>query len=560
MIQKELTKSLRTNGCMSIASQVQGLKLPYTLIKSMVHRQFDTEEYIHYPTLPDLITTKEYIENSKSNIQSLVLSLEEPYPVFKLQKSIAMPEDLFYLYLEQLVQENTTLGFLRGKRSRAIFEPKQYRQRQLALIKSIFDSNECITMDTIESLYAFSNPLDLIHDAYEQGSFLALHSCLIKQTVKQRARETIESMVDYCDVNDILPEGLTFKDVNKVVELVMDDTNNNKRQVDGGYVITTDYMDHLVNESSLYLRSLLARHQSKLSDSEIIKAFENLGCPHHIAEKILPFKRTEMMKHYAELLKTPYLETASDDPWIQQHKSLTRKKLSNLRQSIYFNYQAAQLLKDAKKSLEKYILKTQCIEFLFQLVIYLILDQSYNKAEVSQSSSLCISLEDIEKQRIVDAKEQKWVITYFIRENDHKYDKTSVVEIEALMKKKDLELFVTILVQHPLFHGEDLEKTKQQTNTLIYNQLHNQLKRLPLSTQTAPELLHLVSLLLFQKTYKIPLYVSGKFVPAILEQLKPLISQETQHLLTVTHLSIVNNKREEHMDDFRALNQFGMTL
>lgn len=126
-------------------------------------------------------------------------------------------------------------------------------------------------------------------------------------------------------------------------------------------------------------------------------------------------------------------------------------------------------------------------------------------------------------------------------------------------------MFVTtILVQdkHHLFNGENLEseRTRQQASTLIYSQLHSQLKRLPLSTQTAPELLHLVSLLLFQKTYRIPLYVSGKFVPAILEQVKPLISQEDQHLLTVTHLSIVNNKREEHMDDFRALNQLGMTL
>jgi hypothetical protein len=76
------------------------------------------------------------------------------------------------------------------------------------------------------------------------------------------------------------------------------------------------------------------------------------------------------------------------------------------------------------------------MEFLFHLVIFSILDQSYNKTEVSQSTSLCITLEDIENQRIVDSKEQKCVIAYFIRENDHKYDKTSIIETESLLKKK----------------------------------------------------------------------------------------------------------------------------
>ncbi|KAI8382323.1 hypothetical protein BD560DRAFT_452915 [Blakeslea trispora] len=243
-------------------------------------------------------------------------------------------------------------------------------------------------------------------------------------------------------IQDILPEGLTFKDVGKVVDLVMEEISNKSKKrivLDGGYVITSDYMERLVDQSNPYLKSLSrqARQQTKhqvikLSDSEIIRAFENLGCPHHIAEKILPFKRAAMVKQYAELLKTPYLETGiatSCDPWIKEHKSVTLKKLASLRRSIYFNYQSAQLFQGRLRI-------TQCIEFLFHLVIYLVLDQSYNKAEVSQSSSLCITLEDIEKQRIVDAKEQKWVITYFVRENDHKYDKTSVIEIEELLKKK----------------------------------------------------------------------------------------------------------------------------
>ena len=89
----------------------------------------------------------------------------------------------------------------------------------------------------------------------------------------------------------------------------------------------------------------------------------------------------------------------------------------------------------ARKSLEKYLLKNQCTEFLYHFVLYIILDQSYSRAEVEQSTSLCISTEDITKQSITDIKQQRSVIAYFIRENDHKYDKTGVLEMEGLLKK-----------------------------------------------------------------------------------------------------------------------------
>lgn len=117
----------------------------------------------------------------------------------------------------------------------------------------------------------------------------------------------------------------------------------------------------------------------------------------------------------------------------------------------------------AQKSLEKFLLKTQCIDFLYHLVIYTILSQSFNKAEVAESTSLCITIDDIEKQSILDAKQHKYVITYFIRENDHKYDKTSIVEIEDILKKKNIALFISeILIkdkQH-LFKQEPLESSQ----------------------------------------------------------------------------------------------------
>jgi Na+/glutamate symporter len=102
------------------------------------------------------------------------------------------------------------------------------------------------------------------------------------------------------------------------------------------------------------------------------------------------------------------------------------------------------------------------------------------------------------------------------------------------------------------------EKSKKKANEIIYNQLHNQLQQLTISAGTVPQLLHLVSLLIFQNVFQIPLYVSGKFVPMILEEIKPSMTEQDQQLLDNAHLSIINNTRQEHIQDYQVLKKLGM--
>lgn len=211
-------------------------------------------------------------------------------------------------------------------------------------------------------------------------------------------------------------------------------------------------------------------------------------------------------------------------------------------------------------------------------MIYSILDQSFNKAEVAQSSSLCISLEDIENQKITDTKQQKYVVSYFIRENDHKYDNTCILEIESLIKKKvwtvekkilnqanllnnkELDSFVTRFLEHDKQHlyRDDIVSYKTKANGLVYQQLHSQLENLSISKETAPQLLHLVSLLLFQNIYHLPLYVSGKFVPAILAEIKPSLKEDEQDLLHKVHMSVMG-QQENNDALFTTLKKLGIS-
>lgn len=60
----------------------------------------------------------------------------------------------------------------------------------------------------------------------------------------------------------MLPAGLTFEDVNKVIEIIIseiannDNTNKKLIVLDNGYITTTDYIQRLITESNNYLRSL----------------------------------------------------------------------------------------------------------------------------------------------------------------------------------------------------------------------------------------------------------------------------------------------------------------
>lgn len=82
---------------------------------------------------------------------------------------------------------------------------------------------------------------------------------------------------------------------------------------------------------------------------------------------------------------------------------------------------------------------------------------------------------------------------------------------------------------------------------------------LQISANSAPQLLHLTTLLFFQKIYEIPLYVSGKFVPVILNEIKTKLEPKQQLLLEKAHLSIVNHDREQHLEDYKQLKMISMS-
>lgn len=175
------------------------------------------------------------------------------------------------------------------------------------MLKSIFDSNGFISniyiyiyiiytlyikfkhiyplgFDTAENLYIFNNAVDLIKDNYDPNSYYVLHSCIIKTHIKDSAKDALQSMTDYCDVNvscrfistvfpflifylyqDVLPNTLTLEDVNKVIDLCVQELASTRKIIilEGGYVTTPEYIQSLIEECQHYLYSLAQRQKQK---------------------------------------------------------------------------------------------------------------------------------------------------------------------------------------------------------------------------------------------------------------------------------------------------------
>lgn len=54
---------------------------------------------------------------------------------------------------------------------------------------------------TIENLYPYANAKDIIADNYDPATYFTLTSCVIKRSVKEKAKSALESATDYCDFN-----------------------------------------------------------------------------------------------------------------------------------------------------------------------------------------------------------------------------------------------------------------------------------------------------------------------------------------------------------------------
>ncbi|KAG2229192.1 hypothetical protein INT48_007208 [Thamnidium elegans] len=92
-LEEQIELQIIKSGSISIVAQAQQMKLPYSLLKSVID-SFDG--YAIYSQIPDVISTTEYIENCRSKIRKALESADE-YCLSKLYIRISDLHIIFCL-------------------------------------------------------------------------------------------------------------------------------------------------------------------------------------------------------------------------------------------------------------------------------------------------------------------------------------------------------------------------------------------------------------------------------------------------------------------------------
>ena len=93
----------------------------------------------------------------------------------------------------------------------------------------------------------------------------------------------------------------------------------------------------------------------------------------------------------------------------------------------------------------------------------------------------------------------------------------------------------------------------RDTCNSVSKALADQLENTPVSTATAPLILHLTSILCFQALYHLPLYVSGKYVPHIIKQISFKLDSNDSQVISNAHTMIMSSRKDSSLFDSNIL-------
>ncbi|KAI8342108.1 hypothetical protein BC941DRAFT_467007 [Chlamydoabsidia padenii] len=570
---------MEEQGFLSLVAQTQATSLPYRLLQKVL--DVDTMDHcIQYSGISDLIFTRTYVNQQKHQIVDHLQSSTEPLAMQKLQKETSISDGVFYLFLEQIIKEHTLQGAFRGRRERAIFIPHVYRDTQLAMIDSLLKAGNYIEYHTIEQLYGFAAPKDLLQKL--DLNIILLDTCAVTESITSPIEDTLlsaSSDFSWLDVSHLLPSSLSLADITTLLESILprlnNNNNNNRRKKKstrapspssetrtlyhfillGKYVTTTRYLETNVIEAAQpflnqratmeltknqkFLHSNKGKRKKDLQvvlTNEEIQAHlvEEQGLPLEFATLVTTKIKRSMMEGMDYAMKKVYINadttkmvSGDGTSWLDRQQQHLKLLLADLRLKIYYNMQSIALFEDpsTRKSMEKYMVRQYCGDFMFYLVLIITLWQSKDQSEMTTLTGL--HTKDIEQPEQVDDTQASQVIAALVS-SDTTWQKELIPLHQGYQGGKKMDAFNSFITasSSPLatklgWADLDNQENQRQYNMEFWKNLQRQLESTPVSESTAPSILHLTLLLCFQTIYHLPLNVSGKYVPSILNTLAP---------------------------------------
>ncbi|OAD80145.1 hypothetical protein PHYBLDRAFT_179417 [Phycomyces blakesleeanus NRRL 1555(-)] len=581
-------------GWVSVLAQAQSISLPYAFLQTILDEKLlCNEDYIKYSTLPDLILSEEYYNKS---IETIKGALEE-----------ASDKPIHIVMVDGLAKENVLKGHFRGRRERAVFEPTVYRDRQVELIFSLLEAAGYIEYETVVRHYPYMNPTDLLKKNYP--NILLLDGCAATEDLVKKLEAKIQETYDtstWLDASAWAPFVFTPADATGLLEHTMTrlthltspttsrrslgslaDPENRLIVLESRFVTSTRYLEELIKSSTDFLnkRALSEIQQQKkthsskgkkhraddkglvLTEQEICKyLIEECGLEKSFARSVSTTLRRPMTDAFQRAIQTVYLPSSNngsgtllspESQWIEALKKRQQTLLSTLHQTIVYTTQAIQIFKDesGNKSLEKYVVRVLCLEWLYNFLVLQTLSEAYDIAGVEDAVG--VSEKDLENQKKISEDHQKMAIQRMLEVHSSDVQLKDLHQAALAGKKPDL--FLSYFESSPPNFFKPLtENVKKQAWKDMVNSLGRLLNTCSLSESTGPSILHITSLICFEYIYhNTPFSVSGKYVPLIIRHCTPQLEAKDQSkeakLLNDAHAMIMAHVKSKQPVDLDLL-------
>ncbi|KAI8063830.1 hypothetical protein BC940DRAFT_306948 [Gongronella butleri] len=580
-LKRTTLKQLDTDGYITLLHVTSQASLPHRFIQELFQDLAST--HACYDELPDMYFCKRYTEDLEKQIWDALSAVTTPLTMSTWIKTLDAQQDLVYVLLSQMTKRPDLPGVLRGRRERAIYIPNTFRDHQLAMIDSLLQASNYIEYDTVQHHYAWTAPRELLQKRH--ADLVLLTSCAVTPALIQALEDALMQLDTWVETRSLLPSAIAAPDVLTLVDAALQRVNKAAKKGTlvsfGQHVASTSFLQSIVDAAQPFIvqcaQTELANEKrthsakpkkgqgidAKFSAQEIQVYIEQQHqLPSVLAEQVAAKIKRPMNDRLADAVKSIYVQTPladvsnqekSTNKWVQQQAAHLLSLLTKQRRTLIYDHKALALLDDAsvRKSMEKYMVRQLGVDFLFYLVLLVTSWHAADQAELLNLTGL--RSVDVERpDKVADVQKKEVIAALVCSETTYKEPLARLLDAMTTGKKLgefQAYLYADTSNSNPLIErlgwSAPTESDLTEAREELIRTLQQQLTSTTASAATAPLILHLTTLALFQDVYAMPLNVSGKFVPAVLKQLSSRLDAAMVELLSSTQDAILAQQKEK---------------
>jgi len=573
----KINDSLEIYGFLSILDFSQKNVLGADFVINLVKENFSSKSNIIINN--NEIYTKNFVEQQKNILNSVLNSITIPTTVSSIQNQ----------YQIHAVAIHDILGDIK------IYYPKLYTNTQKNIIQNWLMQNSYIEFDFVKQ-YSIDNPkeylLNIQPDIHICANFAFTKSFCeqFEANINEIKHENFINIINLLplsfqpsDITEFLNSLSIIKTLNKSIDVTDDNyikqlknflvkniyikncysiLKNYIEKKSVAYAQTKEYKIETDNRRSSFL---IAKEIKRLNHKELVneltKQLETANNElkideEEVIEEVVKILKENLEEDYKTLLKSIFV------PQNNEYKvNINEKlKLADLVTRKFINTEmklkAVECFNDenVKNKLIDDLFETDFDELSILLLAYALMINLHDYTLFINENYNAIKVEPIEKTQAIKNLENPIsdLLNNLFTTIENKKDTSEFIDIVN-------SIFIELQIKPDVDNEENIKKEILNLNKdSLIQQLKDNTKNINENSNHALTL-HLICLLIFQDTYNLPLFVTGKYVPTLLKG--PLKQNEHRaDLLRFQKLIILNLKKNISEEDMKELLELSHSL